>query len=426
MNELDKATILNEYLDRYNNLPKQRSDEWYKSRRYSIGGSEIATILNKNKYSKLTDLIQTKLGIKKFVSSEPLWFGCLFEDIIKLYCEKVFQSNILEMGGVPYDKCDILKYSPDGLGIVDKQVIKNIIPYLDDMNDPDNEFDEKLLVLFEFKCPFRRVIQQGIVPAYYEPQPQMGLEVINICDVGLYIEAIFRFCKISDVMPMNINNNTYHRYMHFDKVKFNKTLYYGCFSLYIKESKIERFSINSKLEKILKDINTLKSNIKSNNNINDLYYSDNKALNDNMNILFDNKDNSIRYNSLSEFNLDNLYSALMNNIIEFKNIDIIYHDIYEVSNDVNIKYENSAKFNYEILHNKQKIIQNNDTYLGVVCFKIFDSNIKEVYKNNILSNNVLNKIKNVVKFIKEIDNTNNTDTVDIKQKIKSFIKLNDY
>ena len=51
---LHKLILENEH------LPKQGSLIWKKSRLSTIGGSEIATILKKNKYSSILNLIKTK------------------------------------------------------------------------------------------------------------------------------------------------------------------------------------------------------------------------------------------------------------------------------------------------------------------------------------------------------------------------------
>ena len=45
-----KLQILQQFLNKHKYLPIQGSHEWLNSRKYSIGGSEISTILGLNPY----------------------------------------------------------------------------------------------------------------------------------------------------------------------------------------------------------------------------------------------------------------------------------------------------------------------------------------------------------------------------------------
>ena len=66
-----------------------------------------------------------------------------------------------------------------------------------------------------------RVIKQNEIPIYYKPQPELGLEVIDICEASIFIEAIFRFCSMNDIISLNYKYNI--RY-HYDKIKYNNNL----------------------------------------------------------------------------------------------------------------------------------------------------------------------------------------------------------
>ena len=50
---MDKKTILDEFVNKWKNLPAQRTPQWFADRTYSIGASGIGTVENCNPYQKL-------------------------------------------------------------------------------------------------------------------------------------------------------------------------------------------------------------------------------------------------------------------------------------------------------------------------------------------------------------------------------------
>ena len=79
-----KKRALNEFLEQNKYLPTQGSKEWLNSRSETIGGSEISTILNINKYQTIKQLIEQKTNISSFKKAAPLWFGNIFEYILQI------------------------------------------------------------------------------------------------------------------------------------------------------------------------------------------------------------------------------------------------------------------------------------------------------------------------------------------------------
>ncbi len=231
-----KELALNDFIESNKHLPAQGSAEWLNSRSTTIGGSEIATLLGLNPYQNLKKLISQKAGITTFTKSAPLWFGNIMEAVLQNYTEQVFNTKIFETGSIQYDKSTYLKYSPDGLAVVKKKHLENIFSK-DDMefrinnkSKFDNINDDELIILFEFKNPFMRMPKQGIVPVYYKPQPEMGMHVIDICEVSIFIEGVFRFCSYNDIIDLN---NKYNTRYHFDKIRYtNLPIAYGAFTLY--------------------------------------------------------------------------------------------------------------------------------------------------------------------------------------------------
>lgn len=409
-----KKRALIDFLDENKDLPIQGSEEWLQSRSGTIGGSEISTVLNINKYQSVKQLIEQKSGISSFKKSAPLWFGNLFEYILQQYTEKLFDTKIYETGSIPYKKSKLIKYSPDGIALINKNKLKN---YLNN-DDYDNkifnlsyfknissEWDKKeLLVLFEFKNPFMRVIKPNEIPIYYINQPKLGMEVIDICEVSIFIESVFRFCSYTDIVKINKNtgiidydiNNMYNRYYHFDRNKYNnKTLSYGSFSVYY-ESK-------NNSTHLLQVINNLVEYMMNNN---------------------------IHQYDLSAIKDKKIINSIMENIIDYKDLKIIYHDICintNINNDDDSsyyyfnKYNNINKYKNEIIENKLKICNDNNLeYLGIMSFKMLDINIEPIFKSNPLNNKVLNDIEQIINVIKECETVNDKNE---KKKIINNFKL---
>ena len=407
-----KRIALNNFLESNKNLPVQGSQEWLNSRFETIGGSEISTVLKLNKYQNIKQLIEQKVGISTFKKSAPLWFGNIFEYILQQYTEILFDTKIYETGSIPYKKSKYIKYSPDGVAVITKKNFSKIF----NKNDLDNiykdsifhnkevntntgnstntgninDIDKKeLIVLFEFKNPFMRVIKKNEIPIHYINQPRLGMEVIDICEVSIFIESVFRFCSYNDIVSNNIIiNNKYNRFYHFDKIKFNnEPLAYSAFSLYYDKS-----NTNPHLLDIL-------------NNLVEYYNT-----------------NNIHEFDLSNIKNKNIINKIMENIIDYKDLKIIYHDIIINTNIYNLdtntgnsndiyyyeKYNNIKKFQNDIKQSKETILNNNNLeYLGIMSFKMLDINIIPVFKNNPIDNDILcsiEKIINIIKGCKNLDN----------------------
>jgi hypothetical protein len=240
-----------------------------------------------------------------------------------------------------------------------------------------------------------RVIKKNEIPIHYINQPRLGLEVINICEVSIFIESVFRFCSYNDIVSNNINiNNKYNRFYHFDKIKFNdEPISYGAFSIYYD---------------------------KSNNNTH----------------LLDILNNLVEYfntNNIHEFDLSNIknkyiINKIMENIIDYKDLKIIYNDIiintniYNLDNDIYFyqKYNNIKKFQNDIKQSKETILNNSNLeYLGIMSFKMLDINIIPIYKHNPIDKNILCSIEKIINIIKESNQLDNI--LDKKKYIKENI-----
>lgn len=383
-----KEDILKCFLEKNKFLPKQGSIEWLNSRLETIGGSEISTILGLNPYQDIKKLLNQKLGITKFVKSAPLWFGTILEYPLQKYTELVFNTNVYETGSIQFERSKYIKYSPDGISIIKKDKLKRVFKDFDIINSKslfDNTLannDDELIILFEFKNPYMRVIKYNEIPVYYKPQPQLGLDVIDICEASIFIESVFRFCSYNDIIN---KNNRYNTRYHFDRNRYNnKPIAYNAFSLY--------YDANNTNETLTNILNTFNE-----------YLSE---------------------NDMNEYDISNianskLLNSILENIVDYKDIKIIYHDMYLNNksdyHDKDLyyydKYNNVNKFRQEVKTKKEQILSNsNNKYLGCMCYKMFNINIQPVYKSDIVNNDLLNKVESVINIIKKCKDIDCTDS----------------
>jgi len=161
----------------------QKSIEWLKQRKGKLTSSDSATALGINPYETPEKLFFKKCGISEpFTGNEATKHGERYEsEAIDIYC-KIMNKKNYEFGLISYDdiserkehydipySLSFLAGSPDGVAI--------------DLDDSEDE------ILLEIKCPIRRKIIPGYVPAYYYSQVQLNLEIADI-DKADYVEYI--------------------------------------------------------------------------------------------------------------------------------------------------------------------------------------------------------------------------------------------
>ncbi len=209
---MNKVAVLKNFISNYEHLPEQGSDKWKLNRYDTIGGSELPTVLKQNKYKSINKLIMEKLNITPFDGNIITQWGNIFEELIRLYSQDEFKCYIYETGSIPYKK-GYLSYSPDGLSVISKSVLSKYINIEEHgLDDNHNEY----LTLFEFKCPHSRIPDNNI-PEYYIPQIMAGMNIINIMETGLFIQAVFRKCLFRDISY----NKNYIEFGHFKKLSID-------------------------------------------------------------------------------------------------------------------------------------------------------------------------------------------------------------
>lgn len=182
-----------DYINNIKSIP-QHSEEWYKIRSGTIGGSEIQYIINGNYNS----LIEKKLKPNMFIGNIHTKWGNLFEEVSRMFMVKLIKNDIYEIGSVD-GFVEKQRYSPDGLSV-----------YEDD------------IILFEFKNPTVS-LPNGIIPSHYMFQVQAGLASIPITNYALFVNSSYRRCKFSDI---SFNSTKHNPDIHKEEIKNNKI--YAC------------------------------------------------------------------------------------------------------------------------------------------------------------------------------------------------------
>jgi hypothetical protein len=199
-----KYEQLHKFVENNAELAEQGSAEWLEMRKKIIGGSELSTVLGKNPYNKIDNLVADKIGLTQFRGNIATRWGRLFEELSRIIMEMIlindrndeyciFETGSLE-GAIPHHR-----FSPDGLSVF---LYKN------------KGLLQFLLTLLEFKSPLRSV-PNGLIPEYYIPQIQAGLCDIDISEIGLFINNMYRKCSLSD---LNLST-TYDTVFHASDIK---------------------------------------------------------------------------------------------------------------------------------------------------------------------------------------------------------------
>ena len=255
---------LDTWLFDHKDCPKQDTPEWHKERLKTIGGSEMATIQGMNRFSSVTDIIAGKIGLKPRFRNVRMQWGKLFEFVICAYVEYDFDTKMEAQDLFVKGRFAHQSYSPDGVGIVE---LEYSFPFQEPIEDEyerhgieatkniELTYKDYSLALFEFKCPFSRPVgPHGVIPDCYLPQVMAGLDTIDICDIGIYAEAMFRKCCWTDVGLSSVYDKSM---TPNDTIKSsNEVLAYG-FILYYRDAALESD------DDVLQDITALDSILKA-------------------------------------------------------------------------------------------------------------------------------------------------------------------
>ena len=377
-----KVRLLQKFIESNAHLPEQGSVEWLNYKKYKIGGSEISTILGRNKYQTTKNLIESHVGLTKFPSFFAVHWGTLFEEAIRLQINKMYDCDVIETGSIQHPHHNYISLSPDGLAVVEKEI-----------------------VLFEFKCPHSR-LPTGDVPEHYIDQPKLGMHTIDIVDTSIFVEAVFRLTQFSDI----IYNNKYNRNYHYkDMTKDGDVLLAAnpssCGVLIM-------HYVDKETKEISMDIDDLLDG--------DMEISDSDNTLDELLKGINNKNcKSITIGEDQIYDLGSINSSYMVNKIlagcsckTRKCLSIEYSTLDNYNTNYG-KNEHIDKFNdddlvHSLTHslekNINKIKQNNNKILGIFPYKMMELHINKIERDNsIINENTLDKITEVIDIIKQCD-----------------------
>lgn len=344
---VQKLECLLSYLSKFENCPKQGTDEWKLIKQNYIGGSELSTLNGNSPFNSIDSLIAKKAGNVGFGGSIKTRWGNIFEPITTRYVEidkntKVFGDDIFIIGDIEGQA-----YSPDGLCVIinteyEEQAYDDIETYI--------AKHVPRIILCEFKAPFNR-IPTGKIPPYYISQPKSGLDTIEITEEGLFVECVFRRCMWHDLG----NNRKFLTNMGQKDCGIRSyPLAYGFMVFYLDTNDITEFNVNLLLEFEEKLKNELS---------NDDFYD---------------------FAEASESLLDSLFTL----VVDKKMICINYSDVYIGEND-------GTEKEMEYI---QKMYSNNANIklYGVLSWKLIDVFYNSVKKEVGYLNNYAEIIKDVL------------------------------
>jgi hypothetical protein len=410
MNYLDNTTIsarnvkleqVKKFIKENCYLAPQGSEEWLKTRQSIIGGSELSILSGDNPFSSISDLVATKCGLSKFTSNVATKWGNIFEELTRIIVQMIFLNDIplseeciyetgsLE-GVIPHHR-----FSPDGLTVI-------ICKKYDGSLQP-------VIVLLEFKSPLSS-IPTKIVPKYYLPQVKAGMCDIEMVELGLFVNNMFRKCKLEQFG----NNPEYNKEFHMSdikkKVNISEPLAIGILGLYqTKEQRkkfIELINKNNQSSDSSDDEDIYEPNIET-KLISSSLIDIGKLNQDETLIIFQhicNKYFTIKYYS------PNIYTTrLVPNLPQ----DILYYPQDIISFKM---YETNPK---KFINKFEKKYYDMGLYpVGFLPWKLFMADFILVDKDPLYIYQFVPKIEEVINIITNICSTNNME--------ERQIKFNDY
>lgn len=209
-----KEILKSEINMRGNSRAKQRTEEWYKTRIRTIGGSELSAILGENKFKSRADVIMDKCGLSVVNSIDPdknraCWWGIMFESVAKRAIELNLKTKI-SGDDISISVNRYHSNSPDGFFIIGLN--KNL-----EITMKKKEIRCYAICLLEIKCPLMRFPKAEIeIPPYYIPQVKSGLIAAPFSLFAVFADVYFKKCSLSNLNFSKLRDFEYHK----EKVSF--------------------------------------------------------------------------------------------------------------------------------------------------------------------------------------------------------------
>lgn len=151
-------------LEKYSDLPEQRTPAWFAQRKNKITASNVAKVVGDDKYHSAQRYFEERAGLRPIppisdFARQMMDYGSLNEDRVLAQYQRdprygAGQKCIFSFGLCPHPSIPWLAGSPDGI-------------------TEDG-------ILLEVKCPQRRAIIPGEVPLHYISQVQVLLEIFDL------------------------------------------------------------------------------------------------------------------------------------------------------------------------------------------------------------------------------------------------------
>jgi hypothetical protein len=352
MSNNELQSVINKFVESVGTAPAQRSAEWYSLRTTTIGGSEVASVLNMNPFKNQRSLIAEKVGIgTAFTGNIATRWGTMFEPLTREWAQQVLlmETPIQETGGIE-GVISRQRYSPDGLGVV------KLIDEEDNLND--------YIVLFEFKAPYRG-LPDGKISKHYIPQVQTGLLSIPICELALFINNCYRKCTISDIGFSDKYDTDFHsgdsKKRRTKKQQFAGVLACGIIGFYqTKEQYEESLKLLGYASEEDNDSDyEVDYNIDHNTNAPCNYTSEHD-----INILMNSRESPLDFGTAKERTLNRLFE-----LCEEKRVTAVYYPMILNSNVINeLEFvQTHKKEQTKSVSNPKKMIKIQITQFGEHC-----------------------------------------------------------
>ena len=406
-----KLNTLNNLIQSNIDKPIQGSTKWLESRQYTIGGSEISTIIGDNCYSKADNLVAQKTGLSSFNGNIACRWGKIFEVSTNDITRNILDIDNIYTTGSLNGSVKNQTYSPDGLAVV------KIYCEVDIINRKIERYDY-CIVLFEYKSPYKS-IPSGVIPKHYMPQVKTGLCSIPIADFAIFINNLYRKCSMENLCDSPLYDTNFH---NDTNVKLTEPLALGLNIFYQTPEQQILFKniydeLDSDLDNDADDDTDSESDTQT--KFNNIHKKKIQYINITQNIL-----NKIKYKNREFTDLGKSQYCDFNLILELYDkglLSIQYCDphIFERYYNNNFLKDQCKKYKYaninDSLKNYHNIIKNfdkinNNILIGVLPWKLFMSDI--IYEP---------REKNYVKKYENIIN----DTIGIIKDINCCIDKND-
>lgn len=195
----EKLQRVHEYISSFTNTTEQGGAAWKFMRAANfvdgqliatVGGSEMATVIGKNPYRTVDDMIVEKVqffttGVAADRDDAQMLlrteWGHICEPYSRQFICDLYDCDFYEIAAsIVHVSEPRVRYSPDGVGVIRIQ----------DAGNPSVP-DRCMIALLELKNPYDRIAKTEI-PKYYDPQVCTGMDVIAMTEIGVYAECNFR------------------------------------------------------------------------------------------------------------------------------------------------------------------------------------------------------------------------------------------